>query len=145
MEAIFTIPPPLLKIQIKIQNRFITRWQYFKPCQGIQHIEISGKLQDLSTYSVFLVQESHCAESVRIRCYSGPNFPAFALNTEKYGVSLRIQSEYGKMRTRIIYTDLFHVVSGVWRLCYTNTEKILTTSSYVLVQMTYHQICHLKN
>ena len=29
-----------------------------------------------------------------------PYFPGFGLNTERYGVSLRIQSEYGKMRTR---------------------------------------------
>ena len=28
------------------------------------------------------------------------SFPAFGLNTERYGVSLRIQSEYGKIRTR---------------------------------------------
>ena len=26
--------------------------------------------------------------------------PAFGLNTERYGVSLRIQSEYGKMREK---------------------------------------------
>ena len=32
--------------------------------------------------------------------FSGPYFPAFGLNTERYSVSLRIQSEYGKMRTR---------------------------------------------
>ena len=31
---------------------------------------------------------------------SGPYFPAFGLNTERYGVSLRIQSEYRKIRTR---------------------------------------------
>ena len=31
---------------------------------------------------------------------SGPYFPAFGLNTEKYLVSLRIQSECGKIRTR---------------------------------------------
>ena len=33
-------------------------------------------------------------KSVRIRSYSGPHFPAFGLNTERYGVSLRIQSPY---------------------------------------------------
>ena len=33
--------------------------------------------------------------------YSGPHFPSFGLNTEIYGVSLRIQPECGKMRTRI--------------------------------------------
>ena len=32
--------------------------------------------------------------------FSGPYFLAFGLNTERYGVSLRIQSEWGKMGTR---------------------------------------------
>ena len=32
--------------------------------------------------------------------FSGPYFPAFGLNTEKYFVSLLIQSKCGKMRTR---------------------------------------------
>ena len=53
----------------------------------------------------------HCVKSVRIRSYSGPHFPAFGLNTERYGVSLCIQSECGKMRTRITpNTDTFHAM-----------------------------------
>ena len=32
--------------------------------------------------------------------FSGPCFPVFELNTERYGVSLRIPSECGKIRTR---------------------------------------------
>ena len=36
---------------------------------------------------------NHCVISVRIRSYSGPYFPAFGLNLERYSVSLRIQSE----------------------------------------------------
>ena len=32
--------------------------------------------------------------------FSGPYFPAFGLNTERYFVPLRIQSECGKLRTR---------------------------------------------
>ena len=32
-----------------------------------------------------------CVKSVHIRSYSGPHFPAFGLNTERYFVSLRIQ------------------------------------------------------
>ena len=32
--------------------------------------------------------------------FPGPYFSAFGLNTEIYGVNLRIQSEYGKIRTR---------------------------------------------
>ena len=31
--------------------------------------------------------------------FSGLYFPAFGLNTERYGVSFRIQSKYGKVRT----------------------------------------------
>ena len=40
------------------------------------------------------------------------HFPAFKLNTGKYGASLRIQSECEKMRTRITpNTNTFHAVS----------------------------------
>ena len=35
---------------------------------------------------------THCVKSVRIRSYSGLHFLAFGMNTERYGVSLRIQS-----------------------------------------------------
>ena len=53
----------------------------------------------------------HCVESVLIRSYSGPHFSAFGLNTQKYSISLRIQSECGKMRTRITpTTDTFHAL-----------------------------------
>ena len=41
-------------------------------------------------------------------------FPRIWLNTERYGASLRIQSEYGKIRTRITpNTDTFHAVEKV--------------------------------
>ena len=64
----------------------------------------------------------HCVKSVRIRSYSGPYFPTFGLNTERYGVSLPIQCEYGKMRTRITpNTDTFHAV--IFRtLAYSETK-----------------------
>ena len=42
----------------------------------------------------------HCMKSVRIRSFSGPYFPAFGLNTDRYSVSLRIQSECRKMRSK---------------------------------------------
>ena len=29
-------------------------------------------------------EKQHCVKSVRIRSYSGPDFPAFGLNTERY-------------------------------------------------------------
>ena len=54
---------------------------------------------------------SHCVKSVRIRSYSVPHFSVFGLNTESYGVSLRIHSKCGKMQTRITpNTDTFHEV-----------------------------------
>ena len=42
----------------------------------------------------------HCVKCVQIRRFSGPYFPAFGLNTERYFVSLRIQFECGKILTR---------------------------------------------
>ena len=43
-----------------------------------------------------------------------PIFPAFSRIRTEYGVSLRIQSEYGKMRTEITpNTDTFHAVTKV--------------------------------
>ena len=50
----------------------------------------------------FIGYDSHYVKSVRIRSYSGPHFPSFGLNTERYPYSVRIQenadqnnSEYG--------------------------------------------------
>ena len=39
-------------------------------------------------------------KKVRIRSFSGPYFSAFGLNTERYRVSLRIQSECEKIWNR---------------------------------------------
>ena len=50
----------------------------------------------------------HCMKSVCIQSYSGPYFPAFGLDTEKYFLSICIQSECGKIRTTITpNTDTF--------------------------------------
>ena len=58
--------------------------------------------------------KSQCMKSVSIRKYSGPHFPAFELNTERYSVSLRIQPERGKIQTRITpNTDTFYAVSSL--------------------------------
>ena len=55
---------------------------------------------------------SYCVKSVHIQSYSSPYFAAFELNTERYGLSLRIKSEYGKMRDRKApNTDTFYAVS----------------------------------
>ena len=53
----------------------------------------------------------HCAKSVRLRNFSGLYFPAFGLNTERQGASLRIHSECGEIRTRKApNTDIFQAV-----------------------------------
>ena len=50
-------------------------------------------------------------KGVRIQSFFGPFFLAFGLNAERYGVSLRNQSECGKIRTRKTpNTDTFHAV-----------------------------------
>ena len=53
----------------------------------------------------------HCVESVRISSFSGSYFPAFVLYLQRYGVSLHIQSKFGKIRTRKTpKTDNFQAV-----------------------------------
>ena len=71
----------------------------------------------------------HWVKSVRIRSYCGPYFPAFRLNTEIYFVSLCIQSECGKIRTRITpNTDTFYSMYGCsncpWIICSSYLEII---------------------
>ena len=68
--------------------------------------------------------DSHCVQGVRIWRYSGQFFPTFELNTKRHGVSLRIQSECGKMWTRVTpNTDAFHAVIRM--------QKIAELSSFV--------------
>ena len=86
------------------------------------HIPPERKIKIICTYlttvlkmlhlrSILSTGKLHCVKSVRIRSYSGPYFPAFGLNTERYGESLRIQSECGKIRTRITpNTDTLYAV-----------------------------------
>ena len=62
----------------------------------------------------------HCVKCVRIRSYSGPQFPAFGLNSERYGVSLlysvqmrenadQNNSEYGHFSRSGLYAIVFVV------------------------------------
>ena len=47
-----------------------------------------------------VTKNTHCLKNVRIQSFSGPYFLTFILNTKRYGVSLHIQSECGKIRNR---------------------------------------------
>ena len=72
---------------------------------------------------------SYCVKSERILSYSGPHFPAFGLNTERYGVSLHIQSECRKMRTRVNpNTDTFQAVSLFMQLLLLKTIHFVLSS-----------------
>ena len=52
-----------------------------------------------------------CVNSVKYGVFHGPYFAVFGLNTEIYGVTIRIQSEYGKMWTReTLHLDTCHTV-----------------------------------
>ena len=76
----------------------------------------------------------HCVKSVHIQSYPGLCFPAFGLNTRRYGASSRIQSECEKIRTRITpnnYTFLRSdmdnqrhqvIVNWIWRNAEQNAE-----------------------
>ena len=43
--------------------------------------------------------DKQCVKSVRIRCYSGPHFPVFGLNTERY----RVFSDKTRVMIRVIH------------------------------------------
>ena len=66
---------------------------------GNQKIHVGEKKDEKLSYYTFNREDLHCMKSVRIRSCSGPHFPAFELNTERYEVSLRMQSECGKSQT----------------------------------------------
>ena len=76
----------------------------------------------LSQQQEYITTRLHCplhwVKSIRIRSYSGPHFPAFELNRERYSVSFCIQmrknaeqnnSEYG-----LFYAVLFSVARIVF-------------------------------
>ena len=56
-------------------------------------------LQNNHLLVIIDVYSSTASKLSKYGLFSGPYFPAFGLNTERYSVSLRIQSECGKMRT----------------------------------------------
>ena len=51
---------------------------------------------DIITQNHLLTLREKCPNT---EFFFGPHFPAFGLNNGRYGVSLRIQSECGKIRT----------------------------------------------
>ena len=68
--------------------------------------ELLHKIKQLKTHTAW--------KATKYAVFSGPYFPEFRLNTERYGVSLRIQSECGKIQTRknFVFGHFSRSVSG---------------------------------
>ena len=70
-----------------------------------------SKKQDNDIWVIIWNHLGRYVKSVSIRSFSSPCFPTFGLNTERKFVPLRIQSEYGKIRTRKTpNTETFYAV-----------------------------------
>ena len=79
---------------------------------------------------------SHCVKSVRIWSFSGTYSPAFGLNKKRCFLSLCIQSECGKIRTRKTpNTDTFHAVS-----VFSVFVKLLVSDLRFLYQYTFSRM-----
>ena len=96
------------------------------------------KLFNNSNPSVIVIMppyHHHWVKSVRIRSFTCPYFPAFGLNTERFGVSLCIQCECGKIRTRKTpNTGTFHAVHALETLLIVGSLNLLldfTTSWWI--------------
>ena len=106
------------------------KWKIAKALQAHKYF-LSGWVQN--------EVHEHCVKSVRIRSYSGLDFPAFGLNTEGYGVSLCIQSECRRMRTIITpNTDTFYAVvilqtGNILLMC--DAWIALSKSGYVMLDI----------
>ena len=116
---------------------------FFKFLMDIFRLDTKDSFQDCHDHFKFITffqMHKHCVKSVCIRSYFGPHFPAFGLNTERYFVSLSIQSGCRKMRTRITpNTDTFYAVIckpfqnntplKIWEACGFKFQNIHIASS----------------
>ena len=85
----------------------------------IIYVTVSGRylrvkksfiIQDTGTFFLIFKHRAITAWKVsKYGVFSGLHFPAFRLNTQRYGVSLHIQSKWGKIRTRknFLFTTFF--------------------------------------
>ena len=93
-------------VQILETNYGISKWFSLNKVKLICHLSPG--------HSTWIDRTLHCVKSVYIGIHSGPYFLPFGLNTGRYSVSLRIQSECGKIPTRITpNTDTFYAVLDI--------------------------------
>ena len=75
----------------------------FSHCKSVSLDQIFGK-------TIKFISYSHCVKRVRIRSFSGPYFPAFGLNTDRYSDLSVVSPNTGKygpenFRTRKFFTQ----------------------------------------
>ena len=87
----------------------------------------------------------HCVKSVHTGVISGTSFSAFGLNTERYEVPLRIQSECWKIRTRnnsvfgqFSRSDKEHNFSIF--ICFPENQKQMNITSSIWPKLQMQQI-----
>ena len=88
------------------------KWNIFNSMSGQSLVTVHMKFPEKNSLSclIFLVLFTVWKAS-KYGVFSGPYFHVFGLNTEVFGVNLRIQSEYGKIPTeKTLYLDTFHAV-----------------------------------
>ena len=126
LNTLTQIIPSYKKQLIYLINWLVSIWEEF------------GLLISLS-YTHLL--SLHCVKNVRIWSFPGPHFPAFGLNTERYEVSLRIQSECEKIRTRKTpNTDPFYTVLNI-----TYIFEELLLAAFVILSLTCETQSQIKN
>ena len=78
-----------------------------------------------------LPHHAKVGKSVHIKSFSGPYFSAFGLITERYGVSLCIQPECGKIPSRKIHnTDTIHAMKLLHFHQFFVYEEVLYTGRF---------------
>ena len=82
---------------------------------GRSILEINEFWYDYIKTKVLTQCKTNCVKSVSIQSYSGPYFPTFRMNTERYSISVHIQSECRKTWTRItLNMDTFYEVTMLY-------------------------------
>ena len=82
---------------------------------------------------VLKIAEVKLEKTTASEVFSGPYFPAFRLNTERYSVSLHIHSECRKIQTKITSnTGTFHAVNGSEKIQKSAFVHFLRSEIYIV-------------
>ena len=92
---------------------------------------------------------THCTKGLQIRSFSGPYFPLFWLNTEIFGVNLRIQSKcekYGPENSvfvQVLCRDCYRILQ--FRFCYLSLYLPYYLSFASTFSLLFEENCHRKD